>query len=442
MHIARHDLAQLDPAGRAALLGRVQQADTSDIADVVSGVVDAVRAEGDAALVRFTAQFDGVDLDLDALRVSEAEFAAAETTVPADVKAAIELAVANIRHHHAAQVPRADWMQETSPGVISGERYTPIASAGLYVPRGKGSFPSVMAMLSVPAALAGVPVIAVCTPPGPGGEVDAASLYAARLSGIDAVYRVGGAQAIAALAYGTESLPKVEKIVGPGNRYVTHAKRLVYGQVNPGPPAGPSEAIVLADETADPATVAHELLVEAEHGPDSAAVLVTTSPALADAVTALLPALVEALPPQRRGFVETVLGGFGGIVVAPDLDAAIAFCNDWAPEHLHAIVADGLGVLHRLQHAGEVLLGEHASIAYGNYVIGLNAILPTGGFARGYSCVGVDDFVKRSSFAYVTAGGARSLGPAAATLADYEGFPAHAAAARHALARAQDTPSR
>ncbi len=436
MHIARHDLAQLDPAGRAALLHRVQQADTSDIADVVSGVVDAVRAEGDAALIRFTAQFDGVDLDPGALRVSDAEFAAAEDAVPAEVKAAIELAVANIRHHHSAQVPRADWMQETSPGVISGERYTPIASAGLYVPRGKGSFPSVMAMLSVPATLAGVPVIAVCTPPGPDGEVDAASLYAARLSGIDAVYRVGGAQAIAALAYGTQTLPKVEKIVGPGNRYVTHAKRLVYGQVNPGPPAGPSEAIILADETADPATVAHELLVEAEHGPDSAAVLVTTSPALADAVTALLPALADELPPQRRGFVETVLGGFGGIVVAPDLDAAIAFCNDWAPEHLHAIVADDLGVLHRLQHAGEVLLGEHASIAYGNYVIGLNAILPTGGFARGYSCVGVDDFVKRSSFAYVTADGARALGPAAATLADYEGFPAHAAAARHALARA------
>jgi histidinol dehydrogenase len=438
VNISRHDLAQLDAAGRTALLARVQQADTSDIGDVVAGVVEAVRTEGDAALVRFTAEFDGVRLDPASLKVAEEEFDAAAAQVPADVKAAIELAVTNIRHHHAAQVPSADWMQETSPGVISGERYTPIASTGLYVPRGKGSFPSVMAMLSVPASLAGVPVIAVCTPPGPGGEVDAASLYAARMSGIDTIYRVGGAQAIAALAYGTESLPKVEKIVGPGNRYVTHAKRLVYGQVNPGPPAGPSESIVLADASADPAVVAHELLVEAEHGPDSAAVLVTTSHALADEVTALLPALTEALPPQRRQFVETVLSGFGGIVVAPTLEDAIAFCNDWAPEHLHAIVEDALGVLHRLEHAGEILLGPHASIAYGNYVIGLNAILPTGGFARGYSCVGVDDFIKRSSFAYVTAAGARALGPAAATLADYEGFPAHAAAARHALARAEE----
>lgn len=439
MNIRRHDLAQLDAAGRTALLARVQQADTSDIGDVVAAVVEAVRTEGDAALVRYTAQFDGVEVDPAALKVGEAEFDAAESAVPADVKAAIELAVKNIRHHHAAQLPSADWMQETSPGVISGERYTPIASTGLYVPRGKGSFPSVMAMLSVPATIAGVPVIAVCTPPGPGGEVDAASLYAARLSGIESVYRVGGAQAIAALAYGTESLPKVEKIVGPGNRYVTHAKRLVYGVVNPGPPAGPSESIVLADHTADPSVVAHELLVEAEHGPDSAAVLVTTSSELADAVSEVLPALAGALPDQRRGFVETVLSGFGGIVVAPTLDDAIAFCNDWAPEHLHAIVEDGLGVLHRLTHAGEILLGEHSSIAYGNYVIGLNAILPTGGFARGYSCVGVDDFIKRSSFAYVTAAGARTLGPAAATLADYEGFPAHAAAARHALARATDS---
>jgi histidinol dehydrogenase len=436
VNIRRHDLAQLDAAGRSALLARVQQADTSDIGETVARVVEDVRTQGDAALVRYTGEFDGVPLDPAALKVSEAEFDAAEAAVPADVKAAIETAVTNIRHHHAAQVPSADWMQETSPGVISGERYTPIASTGLYVPRGKGSFPSVMAMLSVPAVLAGVPVIAVCTPPGPGGEVDAASLYAARLSGIDTIYRVGGAQAIAALAYGTESLPKVEKIVGPGNRYVTHAKRLVYGVVNPGPPAGPSEAIILADQTADPAVVAHELLVEAEHGPDSAAVLVTTSATLADAVTALLPSLIGALPPQRREFVETVLSGFGGIVVAPTLDDAI----DWAPEHLHAIVEDALGVLHRLEHAGEVLLGPHASIAYGNYVIGLNAILPTGGFARGYSCVGVDDFIKRSSFAYVTAAGARSLGPAAATLADYEGFPAHAAAARHALAGAQEAP--
>lgn len=438
MNISRHDLAGLDAAGRAALLARVQQADTSDIGETVETVVAAVRAEGDAALVRFTAEFDGVQLDPARLAVTEAEFDAAEAQVPADVKAAIELAVRNIRHHHAAQVPSADWMQETSPGVISGERYTPIASTGLYVPRGKGSFPSVMTMLSVPAVLAKVPVIAVCTPPGPGGEVDAASLYAARLSGIDTIYRVGGAQAIAALAYGTESLPKVEKIVGPGNRYVTHAKRLVYGQVNPGPPAGPSESIVLADDSADPSVVAHELLVEAEHGPDSAAVLVTTSHALADAVSALLPALTAALPEPRKTFVETVLSGFGGIVVAPTLDDAIAFCNEWAPEHLHAIVEDSLGVLHRLEHAGEILLGEHASIAFGNYVIGLNAILPTGGFARGYSCVGVDDFIKRSSFAYVTAAGARALGPSAATLADYEGFPAHAAAARHALARAAE----
>ncbi len=437
MKIRRHDLAGLDATARAALLQRAQS-DTSDIDDLVASIVDAVRDEGDAALVRFTAEFDGVQLDPGDLRVSPAEFDAAQAAVPPEVRGAIDLAVRNIRKHHAAQVRSADWMQEISPGVISGERVTPIPAVGLCVPGRKGSFPSVMAMLSVPAALAGVPLIAVCTPPGPDGVIDPALLYAARLSGIDTVFRVSGAQAIAALAYGTESIPKVEKIVGPGNRYVTHAKRLVYGQVDPGSPAGPSESIILADESADPLTVAHELLVEAEHGPDSAAVLVTTSSALADEVTRLIGPLTDALGPQRRAFVEAVLGGFGGIVVTPTLDDAIAFCNDWAPEHLHAIVAEPFSVLHRLQHAGEVLLGPHASIAYGNYVIGLNAILPTGGFARGYSCVGVDDFTKRSSFAYVSAEGARSLAPAAATLADYEGFPAHAAAARHALQRAQE----
>src|SRR5919199_6990453 len=192
-----------------------------------------------------------------------------------------------------------------------------MGGAGLYVPRGKGSFPSVMAMLTVPATVAGVPRVAVCTPPGKDGSVDKASLYAARLSGIDTVFRVGGAQAVAALAYGTESIPRVEKIVGPGNRYVTLAKRLVYGHVDPGLPAGPSESIVLCDDSADPETAARELLVEAEHGPDSAALLVTSSAELADAVERLVPELAANLPEWRREFVEQVLAGYGGVVVAP-----------------------------------------------------------------------------------------------------------------------------
>jgi histidinol dehydrogenase len=265
--------------------------------------------------------------------------------------------------------------------------------------------------------------------------VDPACLYAGLLSGVTEVYAVGGAQAIAALAYGTESIPRVEKIVGPGNRYVTLAKRLVYGQVDPGLPAGPSESIVLSDDSADPEGAARELLVEAEHGPDSAALLVTTSPELADAVEELIPQLAAELPDQRRGFVEQVLSGYGGIVVAGSLDDAIAFSNEYAPEHLHVIAREPFEILGRLEHAGEVLLGESSSIAFGNYAIGLNAILPTGGFARGYSCVGVADFMKRSSFAYVTGDGVREVGSAAVQLARYEGFPAHEAAAQYALRR-------
>jgi histidinol dehydrogenase len=433
--VNRHDLSALSREERAKLLERVQQADPGEAGETVAEVVAAVRERGDEAVLEYTRRFDGVNLADTGLSVTPEEFEAAEGLLGDDVKEAIRYAVANIRSHHEAQRPAADWMKQIRPGITSGERWTPIASAGLYVPRGKGSFPSVMAMLSVPASVAEVPRVVVCTPPGPDGEVDPACLYAAGLSGIDEVYAVGGAQAIAALAYGTQTIPRVEKIVGPGNRYVTLAKRLVYGQVDPGLPAGPSESIVLTDDSAEPEGAARELLVEAEHGPDSAALLVTTSKELADRVEQLIPGLAQELPDWRRAFVEEVLSGYGGIVVAEDLDDAIAFSNEYAPEHLHVIVRDPYRVLGRLEHAGEVLLGPNTSIAFGNYAIGLNAILPTGGFARGYSCVGVDDFMKRSSFAHVSDEGVPEIGRAAVTLARYEGFPAHANAAEYVLRR-------
>jgi histidinol dehydrogenase len=436
--VNRHELASLDDEQRRRLTERIQQADPGEVGEVVADVIANVRERGDEAVIEYTRKFDGADLTR--LRVEQREFDQAAEALEPELKEAIDYAVGNIRSHHVEQRPEPRWTKQIGPGITSGERWTPIASAGLYVPRGKGSFPSVMAMLTVPAAVAGVPRIVVCTPPGPDGTVDAASLYTAKLSGIDEIYAVGGAQAIAALAYGTETIPRVEKIVGPGNRYVTLAKRLVYGQVDPGLPAGPSESIVLADDSADPEGAARELLVEAEHGPDSAALLVTTSKDLADEVERLVQQYAQDLPDQRRGFVETVLAGYGGIVVASDLDDAIAFSNEYAPEHLHVMTRGPFEVLDRLEHAGEVLLGPSTSIAFGNYAIGLNAILPTGGFARGYSCVGVDDFMKRSSFAQVTGAGVEKVGRAALTLARYEGFPAHAAAAEYVLRRhAQDS---
>jgi len=433
MTVRIHDLSALGPEQRKGLLVRAQQAVTSELAETVHEVVEAVRTGGDAALLRYTSRFDGVELDAASIRVAESEIEAAGERLPGDVRAAVELAVESVRAHHRAQATRNDWLVETQPGVLTGERYLPIPSAGLYVPRGKGSFPSVMVMLTVPAAIAGVPQVVVCTPPGPGGAVDDASLYAARLTGTEVVLRVGGAQAIAALAYGTESVPKVEKIVGPGNQYVSYAKRLVYGVVDPGPPAGPSESIILADESADPLTAAVELLVEAEHGPDSAALLVTDSRPLADAVLGLLPGLIDELPEPRRAFCSEGLARFGGVVIARGWDEAIDFCNEWAPEHLHVISRGGLDDAQRLVNAGEVLVGPYSSIALGNYVAGVNAILPTGGFARAHSCVGVEDFIKRSSLAYVSARGAARAAQAARTLAEYEGFPGHARAAQHVI---------
>ncbi|MGH3429237.1 MAG: histidinol dehydrogenase [Mycobacteriales bacterium] len=435
MQINRYVWNDTPQEQRERVLARVQ-ANFDSITDVVQGIIDEVRTDGDAALVRYAAKLDGVTLEPDALRVTAAEFDAAEQEVGPELRGAMQDAHDSIVTHHREQLPVESWMKEIGPGVLSGERVTPITSVGLYVPRGKGSFPSVMLMLCTPAVLAGVPYIAVCTPPGPDGSIDAASLVAAQICGIDIVYKVGGAQAMAALAYGTESIRRVEKIVGPGNQYVSAAKRLLYGVVDPGPPAGPSESIVLADATADPEIVAREWLVEAEHGPDSAALLVTDSPRLADAVEAIVPGLVAKLPDQRRSFVETVLAGYGGVVLTEDMAEAIEFVNDYAPEHLRVIAVAPFELLPKLVNAGEILLGDYTSIPFGNFSIGLNAILPTGGNARSHSCVSLHTFLKQSSFAYVSAEGARRIGPTAIALAQWEGFPAHEAAAQHAVDRA------
>lgn len=429
MQINRFVLRELSSERRRQVLQRAR-GDYSSKAELVRRIVDDVRARGDQALIELTAKHDGAQLAADQIRVTEAEFAIAETAIDPDVRRALETAIANIRHHHAAQLPQSTWMQEVQPGVVVGERWSPITSVALYVPRGKGSFPSVMTMLCVPAVLAGVPDIAVTTPPGPDGSVDAASLC-----GVRTVYKIGGAQAVAALAYGTETVRPVEKIVGPGNQYVSTAKRVVYGDVDPGLPAGPSESVVLCDQNADPEIAARELLVEAEHGPDSAALLVTHSPAVADAVEKLVPGLVAQLPEQRQQFCTTVLSNYGGVVLTESLADSVEFVNEYAPEHLRVLVDEPIGMLPKLHNAGEILLGENASIPFGNFAIGVNAILPTGGSARSQSCVGTTDFMKRSSFAYVTDDGVAAVGPTAVTLATYEGFPAHAAAAQYVVDR-------
>jgi histidinol dehydrogenase len=278
--------------------------------------------------------------------------------------------------------------------------------------------------------VAGVPKVVVVTPPAPDGKPDAAALVAAEICGVDEVYAVGGMQAIGALAYGTETLPRVDKVIGPGSSYVSAAKRLLYGTLDVGLPAGPSESIILTDENVNPALAALDLLVEAEHGPDSAALLVTHSREVADKVVELLPDYIAQLPEWRRKFVQHVLSNYGGIMLTDSLQASIDFVNDYAPEHLEVLTDDPFITLNKIQNAGEILLGSMTPIPTANYCLGLNAILPTGGFAKTFSSVSVWDFLKRSGVGYLSREGYERLQGTTATLADYEGFPAHAMAIR------------
>lgn len=427
--IQYRELALLSPDERRMLMRRAET-DIRSLLPMVQEVVDQVRTGGDEALASFARRWDCADFDVSLLRASHEDFAAARQSVSDEVVAAIESAHDNIRQFHRKQMPEDMWFCELQPGVMAGERVTPVASAGLYVPRGKGAFPSVMLMLATPARVAGVPRVVVVTPPAPDGRADPGTLVAAQICGIDEVYVVGGSQAIAALAFGTETVPRVDKVVGPGNQYVSAAKRLLYGDLDVGLPAGPSEAVILCDEGADPRLAALDLLVEAEHGPDSAALLVTHSRKVADGVREILPGLIDELPAWRRRFVEKVLSGYGGILLTPGLEDSIAFVNDYAPEHLELLTDEPFVTLNRIQNAGEILLGPLTPIPLANYCLGLNAILPTGGFARSFSSVSVHDFLKRSGVGYLSREGYEGLQGVAATLADYEDFPAHALALR------------
>lgn len=423
-----HDLATLSADARAALLTRTE-ADLDGFIGPAREIIAAVRAEGDAAVVRLAREIDGIALDAGSLRATEAEFAAAERSLAPEVKEAIGFAVDNIRRFHERQKPEPMWLMEIRPGAFAGERWTPIPSVACYVPRGKGAFPSVMMMTTVPAVVAGVPEIAVLTPPTPEGGIDAASLYAARAAGVEAVYRVGGAVAVAAAAFGTATVPRAAKIVGPGSPWVVAAKRLLADRIDTGLPAGPSEAIVLADATANPDIAALDLLIEAEHGPDSSAYLVTESREIAERALARLPDLIVRLGPQRRGFVEAVLGGpCGGVVLAPDWSEALRFVNDYAPEHLEVLSAEPWQHLGGIREAGEILLGQNTPITVANFCLGPDCVLPTGGWARSYSALGVHDFMKRASLGHVTAAGLPELVRHARVLAEYEGFEAHAQA--------------
>jgi histidinol dehydrogenase len=397
----------------------------NEVTQSVSDIIKQVKDGGDSAIKELTLKFDGVDLTGKPLAASKEEYAEAEKMLNEDLKSAIRYSIENVRKFHLSQKPGEMTFSEIRPGIFAGEKAMPIASAGLYVPRGRGSFPSMLYMLAVPASIAGVERIVVVTPPNQDGSIDPACLYAAKLCGVTEVYRVGGAQAIAALALGTESIAPVIKLSGPGSMYVAAAKRLLSSKIDPGLPAGPSESIVLADDSADPEKVALDLLIEAEHGSDSSALLITDSEKLAESAAAIIRLKTEALQEPRKTFVRDVLSGYGGIVITDTIEEGADIINEFAPEHLQIQTKDPFDTLSLIRNAGEILLGENTPFSIANYSTGANAVLPTGGGAKTYSAVSVRDFIKYSSVVYATSGGLKDAAGHVKTLADYEGFITH-----------------
>jgi histidinol dehydrogenase len=415
----------LTESERRAALERPAQHSRADIEALVREIIAAVRVRGDAALREYTRRFD--QSELETLRVSASEFAAAHSALDADQRAALERAIENVERFHRTQ-DLSSVSLETVPGVRCERIYRPIEAVGLYVPAGSAPLPSAVVMLAIPARIAGCPQRVLCTPPDRSGRAHPAVLLAAQLCGIEQVFKVGGAQAIAALAYGTESLPKVDKIFGPGNAWVTAAKQIV--ATDPlgaacDMPAGPSEVMVIADADADPNFVAADLLAQAEHDPRAQALLVTPSAALAQAVAAAVEHQAATL--SRRAILEHSLRASRTLVVA-DLESAVAVANAYAAEHLILEVREPRALLKHIINAGSVFLGAWSPEPMGDYCSGTNHVLPTYGYARAYSGLGVPDYLKRITVQELTPDGLRALGPIAVTLARLEGLDAHAAA--------------
>ncbi len=395
-----------------------------NVEETVSAIIADVRARGDAALKEYTARFDRAELD--ALAVSEEEMAEAMASVEPRFLAVLREAADRIRAFHSRQV-RHDFVITDQPGVVMGQRVIPLARVGLYVPGGTASYPSSVLMNAIPAALAGVDEVIMVTPPGPDGRVNPVILAAASVAGVGRIFKIGGAQAVAALAYGTESVPQVDKIVGPGNAYVAEAKRQVYGRVDIDMIAGPSEILVIADGASDPRAVAADLLSQAEHDRLASAVLVTESTALAEAVQAELERQIPLLP--RAEIARVSIDNRGKIIVAESIEEAIAVSNEIAPEHLEICVDNPFDYLPLVRNAGSVFLGRHCPEALGDYYAGPNHTLPTSGTARFSSPLSVDDFVKKSAFTYYTPDALAAVADDVAYFARKEGLEAHARSA-------------
>ncbi|KIC47555.1 histidinol dehydrogenase [Ruegeria sp. ANG-S4] len=411
--------AEFEPAFQALLSAKRE--DSPDVDAVVAQIIDDVRHRGDAAVIELTAKFDRLELTTDTLAFSDTEIASAIEQVSPEERAALELAADRIRSYHQKQLPHdSEWTDEA--GATLGWRWSAVSAAGLYVPGGLASYPSSVLMNAIPAKVAGVERLSI-TVPTPDGQVNPLVLLAAQLSGVDTIYRVGGAQAIAALAYGTETIAAVDKITGPGNAFVAAAKRRVYGKVGIDMIAGPSEILVIADKDNDPDWIALDLLSQAEHDESAQSILITDDTGFGQAVAQAVDARLQTL--ERREIAGASWRDFGAIISVRNLDEAAHLSNRIAPEHLELCVADPVALSTKTKHAGAIFLGQYTPEAIGDYVGGPNHVLPTARSARFSSGLSVMDFLKRTTLSQMTPEALRAIGPAAAQLARSESLEAH-----------------
>ena len=394
--------------------------DVNNVLDTVSEILNNVKKNGDAALKSYTEKFDGVLID--DLKVTDDEIKEAYDNLDETLLIALKQAAANIEKFHKKQIPK-DWEMEVNPGIKAGQIVRAINSAGCYIPGGRAAYPSSILMTVIPAKIAGVDKVVCVTPPQKDGKILDAILVAADIAGADEIYKVGGAQAIAALAYGTESVPKVEKIVGPGNIFVTAAKKLVYGQVDIEFPAGPSEVLILADESAEPEFLATDILAQAEHDPNASCFLVTDSQDLAEKTNEFVLKLTEIA--TRREIIEESLSKSGKIIITDTFDEAVYVTNEYAPEHLIITTKDDDKTLGKIKNAGSIFLGAYSPVAAGDYGSGTNHVLPTGGGAKMYSGLSTESFIKKPTVQRITKEGLAELAKTSVPIAEYEGFFAH-----------------
>jgi histidinol dehydrogenase len=411
-------------------LCRRQQARDESVDKTVRKIIEGVREKGDAELIALTRKFDGASLK--ELEVGRDEWDAGVDAVPAADRAALAKAAMRVREFHKKRIP-ASWEMREEGGAYMGHRVRPMARVGIYVPGGKASYPSTVIMNGVPASVVEVPEIVMATPPERDGSIRPAVLLAARVAGVHRVFKMGGAQAVAALAYGTDSVPRVDKIVGPGNAYVQHAKRLVFGEVDIDSEAGPTEVLVIADKSATPAWVASDLLSQAEHEEDASAIFITHVKPLVARVTDQIEKQLKGL--DRAKIARESLKKNGVIVLAEDLDQVIELANRYAPEHLVIASDSADALLKRVENAGTVFLGHYTPVAVGDYLAGPNHVLPTGGTARFFSPLGVDDFLKRTAFVRFEPPKLRELGADVIRLSELEGFTGHGASVEFRLAK-------